>query len=80
MRNILIAAALMTGVALSAQAAGAPPLPPASLPFCSDAGYRADRVAFTGRDTPACCDDAAPACAQYLSTMVIQKPKPDLRT
>ena len=66
----------LAGPASAKDAANARPTPE---PTCIGFGARTAHVSYSSPTTSSCCDQAL-ACAQYLSTVVIPKPRTAYRT
>jgi hypothetical protein len=79
MKSPLIVASMVLAFAGPVLAKDAPKSPPAQEQTCPGFGSQPARVAYSSAPLTSCCDNGL-ACAQYLSTIVIPKPKVAYRT
>ena len=79
MKSAAIAASIVFAFAGPAAAEAQTNSPAATESTCSGFGFRAQHVAYSSQTANACCDEAM-ACAQYLATTVVPKPKVSRRT
>ena len=79
MKSAAIAASIVLAFAGPAVAEGQTNSRAATDAVCSGFGFRAQHVAYASQTANACCDEAM-ACARYLATTVVPKPKVSRRT
>jgi hypothetical protein len=79
MKFSLIAAIMAVSLVGPASAKDRPDARPVQEQTCIGLGTRAAQVSYSSATTSSCCDHAL-ACAQYLSNIVIPKPRTAYRT